>query len=106
LTALLGEPGTTQVLNLLRFALTKQTATGVLEVIRSGVPVHLQTHLFATGGKWALQFEHDDGTYQENHLAQLQLQFQQTLLEFDSDSDLIQYLNERVALITFKRSHG
>jgi diguanylate cyclase (GGDEF)-like protein/PAS domain S-box-containing protein len=99
LAALLGEPATTQALNLVRVAGKKQTGTGILPLVHNGVPVQLQAHLYAAGGQWALELERDDGTHQETQLAQLQLQFQQTLLEFDSDADLTQYLNETAKLV-------
>ena len=99
LTALLGEPATTQVGGLIRIARTKQSANGVLAVTRAGVPIELQAHVYAANGHWVLEIERDEGTHQEAQLAQLQLQFQQTLLEFDSDADLAQYLNEITKLV-------
>jgi diguanylate cyclase (GGDEF)-like protein/PAS domain S-box-containing protein len=99
LAAILGEPGNSQVLQLIRSAAGKQSATGALEVVRSGASIDLQAHLYATDKQWALELEPDDGAHQEANLAQLQLQFQQSLLEFDSDVDLARYLNEVVRLV-------
>jgi diguanylate cyclase (GGDEF)-like protein/PAS domain S-box-containing protein len=99
LSAVLGEPGTTQVMDLTRTAHAKQTAAGVLDAVLNGKPIRLQAHVYATGGHWALEIEHDEGTHQENHLAQLQLKFQRTLLEFDSDADETQYFDEIAKLV-------
>lgn len=99
LEALLGQPGTEQALALIELAQTKLTPTGVIEVMHRGVPIQMQAHLYAAGVDWALELEYDDGIHQEAQLAQLQLQFQKNLLEFDSDADLPRYLNEIAKLV-------
>ncbi len=97
LIALLGEPAVAEVGKLIQTALTKHSAAGALSVTCDGVPIDLQAHLYGANGQWVLELERDEGTLQEALLAQLQ--FQQTLLEFDAGDDLTQYLNEIAKLV-------
>ncbi|AGX88187.1 ATP-binding protein [Candidatus Symbiobacter mobilis] len=99
LVEVLGEEAASQVQTLIALASKRNTATAVLAVTSGGAETRLQAHLYSGNGPWVLELERDEGTHLEAQLAQLQLEFQQTLLNFDSDADLIQYLNELAKLV-------
>jgi len=88
-----------QLEKMIRLATTKTTAAGVLHVQRQQQTLELQAHLFMADGHWVLELETDQGSHLESQLAQLLLEFQQTLLDFDSEADLPRYLNEVATLV-------
>jgi diguanylate cyclase (GGDEF)-like protein/PAS domain S-box-containing protein len=96
---LLDNPACDQLIKLMQLAKTKTTAAGVLRVQRQQQVHDLQAHLFMADGQWVLELEADQGSHREGQLAQLLLEFQQTLLDFDSDADLPRYLNEVATLV-------
>jgi light-regulated signal transduction histidine kinase (bacteriophytochrome) len=86
-------------MHLVRAAHAKKTVTGLLDAQFDGAPVRFQAHVYVTGSQWALEIERDEGSDQETHLAQLQLDFQRTLLDLESDADVKPYVGEIAKLI-------
>jgi len=101
LAVLLGETAKIQVEKLIRAAEKKYTATGIVSVSRNHVPHDLPSHVYASEGMFVIELSHDEISQHDGKLAELLLEFQQSLLSSDSDSDMYKYLDE---IATFVRN--
>ena len=101
LAELLGETAKIQVEKLIQIAEKRNTATGVISVIHKNAHHDLPTHLYVSGEMFVIEIAHDEFLHQEEQLAQLLLNFNQSQLNSEIDSDIYKYLD---SITTFVRT--
>ena len=101
LSDLLGETAGTQVEKLIQVAETKNTAAGVISIIHNNSHHDLPSHLYVSDGMFVLELAHDEVSPLDEQLPHLLFEFQQSLLNSESDSDINKYLD---AIATFVRA--
>jgi light-regulated signal transduction histidine kinase (bacteriophytochrome) len=101
LVELLGETTKNQVDQLIQLATKKNTATGIISVIHENTHRDLLSHLYVSEGMFVIELTNDDFSQQDGQLAPLLLEFQQSLLDSESDLDIYKYLN---TIVTFIRT--
>ncbi len=100
LEEIIGETAKMQVEKLIRLAEKKNTVTGVISVTRNNICHELPMHLYVSDGMYVLELAHNKTSHQDVLLAQMLLEFQQSLLDSNSYSDMYKYLD---AIATFVR---
>lgn len=99
LEEIIGETAKMEVEELIQLAVRNNTATGVISVTRNNSCHELAMHLYVSDGMFVLELTDNEASHQEDvRLAHMLLEFQQSLLDSDSYSDLYKYLE---AIATF-----
>jgi diguanylate cyclase (GGDEF)-like protein len=99
LAGLFDETAHSQIEKLIEIAHKKQTATGSISVPINQISCDIPAHLYLIDESVVLELSHDEGKFQEAHLAQLLMEFQRTLLEEESDIDTLQYFDAIAPLV-------
>ena len=99
LADLIGETAKAQVDKLIQVAEKKNTATGIVSLHRNHVLHALSSHVYFSDSVFVIELSLDEATQQDEKLAELLLEFQQFLVNSDSDSDMNKYLSEIAALV-------
>ncbi len=99
LCELLGKTAKAQVEKLIQAAEKKNTATGVISVIHKNTHHDLLSHIYVSDGMIVIELTQEEVFQQDGQLAKLLLEFQQSLLNSESDSDIYKYLDAIAAFV-------
>jgi diguanylate cyclase (GGDEF)-like protein/PAS domain S-box-containing protein len=99
LVEVLGEAALKQVEKLALVAKSKLTASGTLKITGKECVQEVKAHLYFSDGMLVLELAPEDDERRENNLAQLMLEFQESLLNTAADTNLFQYFDEIASLV-------
>ncbi|OAI01161.1 EAL domain-containing protein [Methylomonas methanica] len=99
LQALVGDKIAEQIQQMFQVAQSKNTAAGKLSIPQRHASLDLQAHVYLSDGLYVLELVPDHDADQEGRLSELLMQMQESLLQYDANSDFSHYFDDVAVLV-------